>query len=61
MSFSLVGSEMCIRERLNSCSQINEELPVAGELICTAAGVERDECVKAAKINNEDGNNESEN
>lgn len=46
---------------LNSCSQINEELPVAGELICTAAGVERDECVKAAKINNEDGNNESEN
>ena len=46
---------------LNSCSQINEELPVAGELISTAAGVERDECVKAAKINNEDGNNESEN
>ena len=46
---------------LNSCSQINEELPVAGELICTAAGVERDECVKAAKINNEDGNNEPEN
>ena len=46
---------------INSCSQINEELPVAGELICTAAGVERDECVKAAKINNEDGNNESEN
>lgn len=46
---------------LNSCSQINEELPVAGELICTAAGVERDECVKAAKINNEDGNNDSEN
>ena len=46
---------------LNSCSQINEELPVAGELICTAAGVERDECVKAAKINNEDRNNESEN
>ena len=46
---------------LNSCSQINEELPVAGELICTAAGVERDECVKAAKINNENGNNESEN
>ena len=46
---------------LNSCSQFNEELPVAGELICTAAGVERDECVKAAKINNEDGNNESEN
>ena len=46
---------------LNSCSQINEELPVAGELICTAAGVERDECIKAAKINNEDENNESEN
>lgn len=46
---------------LNSCSQINEELPVAGELICTAAGVEREECVKAAKINNEDGNNEPEN
>ena len=46
---------------LNSCTQINEELPVAGELICTAAGVEREECVKAAKINNEDGNNDSEN
>ena len=46
---------------LNSCTQINEELSVAGELICTAAGVEREECVKAAKINNEDGNNDTEN
>ena len=28
---------------LTSCSSVKEEIPVAGELICTAAGVEREE------------------
>ena len=41
---------------LTSCSSIKEEIPVAGELICTAAGVEREECIKASKIDNEDSN-----
>ncbi len=35
---------------LSSCASINNEIPVAGELICTAAGVNKEECVNAAKI-----------
>ena len=27
---------------LTSCSSVKEEIPIAGELICTAAGVERE-------------------
>ena len=46
---------------LTSCSSIKEEIPVAGELICTAAGVEREECIKAAKIDNEDNDQSSQN
>ena len=46
---------------LTSCSSVKEEIPVAGELICTAAGVEREECIKAAKIDNEDNNQSSQN
>ena len=40
---------MCIRDS-----------PIAGELICTAAGVEREECIKAAKIDKEDGKESSQ-
>ena len=46
---------------LTSFSSVKEEIPVAGELICTAAGVEREECVKAAKINKEDNSESSQN
>ena len=46
---------------LTSCSSVKEEIPVAGELICTAAGVEREECVKAAKIDKEDSSQSSQN
>tara|TARA_E500000081_G_C5898595_1_gene246730 strand:+ start:316 stop:522 length:207 start_codon:yes stop_codon:yes gene_type:complete len=46
---------------LTSCSSVKEEIPVAGELICTAAGVEREECVKAAKIDKEDSSESSQN
>tara|TARA_B100001109_G_scaffold222178_1_gene193975 strand:+ start:131 stop:310 length:180 start_codon:yes stop_codon:yes gene_type:complete len=46
---------------LASCSSVKEELPVAGELICTAAGVDGEECVKAAKIDNEEENNNEKN
>ena len=46
---------------LTSCSSVKEEIPGAGELICTAAGVEREECVKAAKINKEDSSESSQN
>ena len=45
---------------LTSCSSVKEEIPVAGELICTAAGVEREECVKAAKIDKEDSKESSQ-
>ena len=45
---------------LTSCSSVKEEIPVAGELICTAAGVEREECIKAAKIDKEDGKESSQ-
>ena len=45
---------------LTSCSSVKEEIPVAGELICTAAGVERDECIKAAKIDKEDSKESSQ-
>jgi len=45
---------------LTSCSSVKEEIPVAGELICTAAGVEREECIKAAKIDKEDGKETSQ-
>jgi hypothetical protein len=41
---------------LASCSSVKEEIPVAGELICTAAGVDGEECIKAAKIDNEQEN-----
>jgi len=46
---------------LTSCSSVKEEIPVAGELICTAAGVEREECIKAAKIDKEDSSESSQN
>ena len=46
---------------LTSCSSVKEEIPVAGELICTAAGVDGEECVKAAKIDNEAENNNEQN
>tara|TARA_Y100001970_G_scaffold17324_1_gene19553 strand:+ start:140 stop:316 length:177 start_codon:yes stop_codon:yes gene_type:complete len=36
-----------------SCSSVKDEIPVAGELICTAAGVDAEECIKAAKIDND--------
>ena len=36
---------------LVSCSTPQEEIPVAGELICTAAGINKEECINAAKIN----------
>ena len=45
---------------LTSCSSVKEEIPVAGELICTAAGVEREECIKAAKIDQEDSKESSQ-
>ena len=45
---------------LTSCSSVKEEIPVAGELICTAAGVEREECIKAAKIDKEDDKESSQ-
>ena len=45
---------------LTSCSSVKEEIPIAGELICTAAGVEREECIKAAKIDKEDGKESSQ-
>ncbi|MEC7734991.1 MAG: hypothetical protein VX847_02525 [Pseudomonadota bacterium] len=35
---------------LSSCTSTNDEIPVAGELICTAAGVNKEECINAAKI-----------
>ena len=38
---------------LASCSSVKEEIPVAGELICTAAGIDGEECIKAAKIDSE--------
>ena len=46
---------------LTSCSSVKEEIPVAGELICTAAGVEREECIKAAKIVKEDSDQSKQN
>ncbi len=44
---------------LSSCVSTNDEIPVAGELICTAAGVNKEECINAAKIN--ENNVEDEN
>jgi len=46
---------------VTSCSSVKEDIPVAGELICTAAGVEREECIKAAKIDKEDSTQTSQN
>ena len=46
---------------LTSCSSVKEEIPVAGELICTAAGVDGEECIKAAKIDNEVENSNDQN
>ena len=46
---------------LASCSSVKEEIPVAGELICTAAGVDGEECIKAAKIDNEVENSNEQN
>ena len=46
---------------VTSCSSVQEDIPVAGELICTAAGVEREECIKAAKIDKEDSSQTSQN
>ena len=46
---------------LTSCSSVKEEIPVAGELICTAAGVDGEECIKAAKIDNEVENSNEQN
>ena len=54
MQFSFLG--FFIIFLLASCSTPKEEIPVAGELICTAAGIDKEECINAAKINekNED-------
>ena len=46
---------------LASCSSVKEEIPVAGELICTAAGVDGEECIKAVKIDNEAENSNEQN
>ena len=46
---------------LVSCSSVKEEIPIAGELICTAAGVDGEECIKAAKIDNEAENSNEQN
>ena len=46
---------------VTSCSSVKEDIPVAGELICTAAGVEREECIKAAKIDKKDSSQTSQN
>lgn len=45
---------------LSSCASTNDEIPVAGELICTAAGVNKEECVNAAKINENDAEEETD-
>ena len=60
MKFSFIG--FFILFLLASCSAPKEEIPVAGELICTAAGIDKEECINAAKINekNEDGTIPSE-
>ncbi|MEC7831183.1 MAG: hypothetical protein VX812_05385 [Pseudomonadota bacterium] len=49
MKFKFLG--LIIVLFLASCSTPKEEIPVAGELICTAAGVNKEECVNAVKIN----------
>ena len=49
MKFSFLG--FFIIFLLASCSAPKEEIPVAGELICTAAGIDKEECINAAKIN----------
>ena len=46
---------------LVSCSSVKEEIPIAGELIFTAAGVDGEECIKAAKIDNEAENSNEQN
>ena len=60
MQFSFLG--FFIIFLLASCSAPKEEIPVAGELICTAAGIDKEECINAAKINenNEEDKTSSE-
>ena len=60
MKFSFLG--FFIIFLLASCSAPKEEIPVAGELICTAAGIDKEECINAAKIkeNNEEDKTSSE-
>ena len=60
MKFSFLG--FFIIFLLASCSAPKEEIPVAGELICTAAGINKEECINAAKINenNEEDKTSSE-
>ena len=45
---------------LSSCTSTNDEIPVAGELICTAAGVNKEECINAAKIDENDAEEETD-
>ena len=59
MKFNLVS--ILLLFLLASCSSVKEEIPVAGELICTAAGVDGEECIKAAKIDNEEENSNEQN
>ena len=60
MKFSFLG--FFIIFLLASRSAPKEEIPVAGELICTAAGIDKEECINAAKINenNEEDKTSSE-